>query len=244
MDASQIAIILISGIIFSLLFLILYNMCCISCPIRYMMLFNIAFQVIGKGLTWMLLKGYTFGIPDLVYLVFTDSAFGELYFIFMLVPTAIVYAKMIPNNIEATVFALLTGLNVVANFVVNKIWGNVINTMLIGVTNDNIEDLDKLFAISFFFAFVPLLLIPIVPSMQQVNDSQAVIKFLDEYQLVDHVKQPGATMETLVMAKALDPEYNFDKEIRLLNDVRARECDIYKMVLNDYGVDFDTGNTV
>ena len=193
-------------------------------------------------MTYLLLRGITLGLSPLVYLIFTDSAFGELYFIFMLVPTAIIYAKMIPNNIEATVFALLTGLNVVANFVVNKIWGNVINNVFVGVTNDNLEDMDKLFLISFIFAFVPLLFIPIVPSMQQVKDSQAVVKFMDEYGQVDHKNAEGVTNGTLVMAKALDPDYKFEVEIKKLVPLRARECGVYKMVLDDYGVDFDTGD--
>ena len=120
--------------------------------------------MIGVGATCLLLQGKTFGLKPIAFLLISEAALGQLYTVLIFVPIAIVYAKMIPNNIESTVFALLTGLNVVANYFVNKVWGNAINKMFVGVTKDNLEDLSTLYIISFFLSFVPLLFLIIVPS--------------------------------------------------------------------------------
>ena len=50
------------------------------------------------------------------------------------------------------------------------------------------------------------------------------------------------TRENLIMAKSLDANYDFDKEIKKLVPLRARHCELYKMILNDYGVDLDPDN--
>jgi len=153
------------------------------------MIFNIGLMVIGKAAICIMLKDNTpAGIPSFWWLMFSDSALGEIYNVFTFVPTAVCYSKMIPNNIESTVFALLTGLNVFANFFVNKMFGNFINRF-VGVTKDNLEDLYTLYIISLIFALVPLTFIPILPTKEDIKNCQNVTKFKDEYGMVDHSGQ-------------------------------------------------------
>ena len=91
----------------------------------------------------LVLRDVNIGFSPFWMLILGDSALGELYNVFIFIPTAIVYGKMIPQNIESTIYALLGGFNILANYFVNRIWGNVIN-LFFGVNRDFLDDLWKL----------------------------------------------------------------------------------------------------
>ena len=59
-------------------------------------------------------------------------------------PSMVVFAKLIPPNIESTMFALLMGLLNFSNLVFSKYLGNFINTFF-NVTEENLEDLWMLY---------------------------------------------------------------------------------------------------
>ena len=52
----------------------------------------------------------------------------------------VLFAKLIPANIESSMFAMLTGLINFSNLFASKMLGNYINTYF-GVTEENLEDL-------------------------------------------------------------------------------------------------------
>ena len=137
-------------------------------------------QIFGKSITLLVLRDISIGFTPFQMLILGDSALGELYNVFIFIPTAIVYGKMIPENIEATVYALLAGLNVVANYFVNRMLGNFIN-LFVGVDKDSLEDFWKLQLICVIMAFLPFLFICVVPSDEDIDDSQQVVIFMDEY---------------------------------------------------------------
>jgi len=208
----QIASLKVGGIVFTFFFLVIYHLCCLKFEIRFVMVFNICFMLFGKGAICLMLKGVTLGMSKFWFLMFSDSAIGEIYNILTFVPTAIVYGKMIPNNIESTVFSLLTGLNVFSNFFVNRMFGNFINRF-VGVNKDNLEDLYTLYLISFFMSLLPLLFLPIIPSKKDIDNCQSVVKFIDEYKMVEHKNDADAEAEGTTRKMKEDDEKEGAKDM-------------------------------
>ena len=58
----------------------------------------------------------------------------------------VLFAKMIPSNIESSMFAMLTGLMNLSNGFTAKILGNIIN-IFVGVKEENLKDLWILYVI-------------------------------------------------------------------------------------------------
>ena len=58
----------------------------------------------------------------------------------------VLFAKMIPSNIESSMFAMLTGLMNLSNGFTAKMLGSLIN-MCVGVQEGNLEDLWILYVI-------------------------------------------------------------------------------------------------
>lgn len=58
----------------------------------------------------------------------------------------VLFAKMIPSNIESSMFAMLTGLMNLSNGFSSKMLGNLINSF-VGVHESNLQDLWILYVI-------------------------------------------------------------------------------------------------
>jgi len=59
----------------------------------------------------------------------------------------VLFAKITPPYIEATVYALLTGMYNLSNFTVSPMMGVLINRVFVNVTNSNLDDFYKLLLI-------------------------------------------------------------------------------------------------
>ncbi len=59
-------------------------------------------------------------------------------------PVLVLFAKITPRNIEATVFALFTGLFNLSAIVLSPNVGIVINSLFVHVNNDNLDQYYKL----------------------------------------------------------------------------------------------------
>jgi hypothetical protein len=63
---------------------------------------NLGF-VLRLNISWL-------GVDDITFMLFTTAISGTLQECLTRLPTLVLFAKITPNNIEATVFAVLTGL--------------------------------------------------------------------------------------------------------------------------------------
>ena len=61
-------------------------------------------------------------------------------------PLLATVAKLIPHSVEATVFAFFTGINILNQFVISKLIGNMIN-LYFKVDKDSLGNLWKLFVV-------------------------------------------------------------------------------------------------
>ena len=81
----------------------------------------------------------------------------------------VLFAKMIPSNIESSMFAMLTGLMNLSNGFSSKMLGNLIN-MFVGVHESNLKDLWILYIIQASCSLLPLAFIWLVPTSKEVKN--------------------------------------------------------------------------
>ena len=81
----------------------------------------------------------------------------------------VLFAKMIPSNIESSMFAMLTGLMNLSNGFSSKMLGNAINSF-VGVQESNLKDLWIMYVMQAVCSLLPLLFIGLIPNKQEVNN--------------------------------------------------------------------------
>jgi hypothetical protein len=81
----------------------------------------------------------------------------------------VLFAKIIPEKIEASLFAFLMGLSNLAYLFMSGNLGVIINDVFVGVTEDDPSKTWELYAIQAVLSLVPLLFICIIPTRDQVN---------------------------------------------------------------------------
>ena len=91
----------------------------------------------------------------------------------------VLFAKMIPSNIESSMFAMLTGLMNLSNGFSAKMLGNAINSF-VGVHEKNLTDLWILYIIQACCSMLPLAFIWLIPNKQQVESVQRAIEFIEK----------------------------------------------------------------
>jgi vacuolar-type H+-ATPase subunit I/STV1 len=79
-------------------------------------------------------------INDLVFIIFTSIVTDILVLSFSNLPSMVLFAKITPKHIEATVFALLTGTSNLANGVLSPMVGAWINDRFVKVTADDLSN--------------------------------------------------------------------------------------------------------
>lgn len=137
------------GIVASLcLFLgtIAYEMFLKNKGIRFMMGIACLINMIGAGFTLLFLRNITLGMDPYWFMMASSSVTDVLYIAFVNLPGMVLFAKLIPQNIESSMFALLTGLMNFSNLFLAKMLGNYINTFF-NVTEENLSDLWQLYVI-------------------------------------------------------------------------------------------------
>ena len=103
------------------------------------------------------------GLPDVVFIVLTDTIFGVISLAMSVLPTLALFAKVTPKKIEGTVFAFLTGTTNLANNVLSPMIGVWINEKFVGVTADDLSKYKNLCLISIMTSFLGFLILPLIP---------------------------------------------------------------------------------
>ena len=115
----------------------------------------------------LLIRGFTYGMSPTTFVFLSNTVTDTLSSAIRLLSGNVLFAKLIPVNIEASMFAILTGITNFCNFFVAKQLGNFFN-IFVGVSSDNLESLWILFAITTGCSIIPIFFIWLVPSRSQV----------------------------------------------------------------------------
>lgn len=121
-------------------------------------------------LMFVLRLNLKFGIGDLTLIIFSSIVTDTLGLAFSMLPTLVLFAKITPKNIEATVFAMLTGVFNLSSTVCSPMAGVIINRFFVNVTTENLENFYILVIIQLVLSFVPLFLIRLIPSKQEIQE--------------------------------------------------------------------------
>lgn len=112
------------------------------------------------------------GVPDLMFIVCTDTIFGIMSLAMNTLPTLALFAKVTPAKIEGTVFAFLTGTTNLANSVLAPMVGVFINEKFAGVTAEDLSNYKKLCLISLATSFLGFFILPLIPHKADINKWQ------------------------------------------------------------------------
>lgn len=83
------------------------------------------------NLAFVLRLNLALGISDIVFIVFTSIVTDTLGLAFSMLPMLVLFAKITPKNIEATVFAMLTGVFNLSNSVLSPMMGVLVNKLFV-----------------------------------------------------------------------------------------------------------------
>ena len=133
---------------------------------------GICFSICAAFSKWLLALriNIKLGIPDLIYLILTDTLFGSLGLAMGTLPMMAMFAKITPKKIEGTVFAFLTGTTNLSKSVLAPMIGVWINSTFVGVTTKDLSKYSTLCLIVFVCSFLTFLILPLVPLKSQIKE--------------------------------------------------------------------------
>lgn len=83
---------------------------------------------------------FTFGLPKFLFISLTETVTDTVHYAFVTLPILVLYAKITPEKIESSMFAMLMGFNNLWNYFVSPNLGNIINATLVHCTYDTLEE--------------------------------------------------------------------------------------------------------
>jgi hypothetical protein len=95
-----------------------------------MMIFACLVNITGATLSSCLVRGRTLGIPPVAFLMTTTPVTETLYNAFTMLPAMVLFAKLIPDSVESSMFALLTGLMNFSNLYLAQENGVFVNSFV------------------------------------------------------------------------------------------------------------------
>lgn len=122
------------------------------------------------SLAFVLRWNVAIGINDLLFIIFTSIITDTLGLAFTNMPSMVLFAKITPKRIEATVFALLTGVHNLAGGFLAPMIGAGINKAFVGVTADNLDNFYICVIIQLITVLIPLLFVTMIPSRSDIKE--------------------------------------------------------------------------
>ena len=144
--------------------------------VRTLLRWAILINFIGAlfGLMLALRINVYLGINDLAFVIFSSAITDTLGLAFSQLPSLVLFAKITPKYIEATVYALLTGVFNMSNFFLSPMIGVLINRLFVNVTTSNLDQFYILLLIQMAFIPLPLLLLRLIPLKKEIKEFQKI----------------------------------------------------------------------
>ena len=138
--------------------------------VRTVLYWSTIVSVISSVCQWAFAARYNvlLGIPDIAFILVTDTIFGVISLAMNTLPTMALFAKITPTRIEGTVFAFLTGTTNLANSVLSPMVGVWLNEKFVGVTADDLSKYKDLCLIGIISSAVGFLILPLIPLKTQI----------------------------------------------------------------------------
>jgi len=155
--------------------ILLYNKFFKNFEIRTMLQMSIVFGLIGctGGLVLVYRWNVDYlGVSDLAFVVVTSMLSGTFALAFSFLPTLVLFTKITPNHIEASMFALFTGVFNFSGNVAGPLVGSYVCKAM-GVDSDHLDKMSSLLLIQMACLVVSFSYIFLVPRNSELNELQA-----------------------------------------------------------------------
>jgi len=119
----QMGYLTVIGLTFSVIFTIVYYKYLKEAESRTLLLAGLVVGALTSAFVMAFVLGYTFGLSPFAYIVIFMSATGGFVSVMGLMTGTVLFAKLIPVKVEASMFALLMGLMNLGNAVTARYWG-------------------------------------------------------------------------------------------------------------------------
>jgi hypothetical protein len=93
----------------------IYNMWLTKYEPKYLFILGCIIAAIGAFFNLMFVWGWTLGLSPYVFMCITNFVSEAMYNAFLFMTSLILYAKLIPPNVEASLYAMCAGLNNLSN---------------------------------------------------------------------------------------------------------------------------------
>lgn len=131
----------------------------------------ISILVAPMTLIFVLRLNLLWDIPDMAMLIFNDIIRDVVGQFCVWIPTYVILGKICPNHIEATSYAILSG-SLSFRHCLRDWLGSIVNKRYVGVTETDLSKYWVLVVIAWACHFLPLLLLWLIPTRQQISDLQ------------------------------------------------------------------------
>jgi MFS family permease len=161
---------------------VVYNLYFKETQYRKVLVIACLVNFVGALLTMFFCLDFTFGLPKFLYVMLTATVTDIIWIMCVTLPVLVLFAKLMPERIEASLFAFLMGINNLTAYFVSVNLGNLIN-LLIGDSLATLrQDTWKLFAIQAACSLIPLLFIWLIPTREQISSVQRCFEYLKDFE--------------------------------------------------------------
>jgi len=192
-------------------------------------------NAVGGVNSMLLIRGFTYGMEPKAFVFLSATVTDTLQNAIRLLAGNVLFAKLIPANIESSMFAILTGIMNFCNFFLAKQLGNFVN-LFVGVTDKDLDKLWILFAVMVVCSFFPIFFIWLVPSRKEVFLVQQVNEFLEKYpRKSSKVKDNQSDTDDA----DIPDRTNLIDDIMKLDPACAKQMGIYLLYKEELGEGFE-----
>ena len=89
----------------------------------------------------LFLKKFYLGLPPEIFYGFVELISDSFIYAFVWLPAMAIVSKLIPATIEVALFAFFTGFNMLNLYFIGRILGNIINSLTVKATTEDLGGL-------------------------------------------------------------------------------------------------------
>ena len=157
-----------------------YNKVLAKQDLKLLMVIAAFIEFFGASTTMMLTRGNTWGLPPVVYIIITTTLTDTLIKAYTKLPSMVLYAKIIPATVEASMFAIITGTSNLTKLFLAREVSNAINDIN-GCNDDNLETcLWKDMLAMMILSLAPMAFVWLLPTKTTISKTQLIIEYMEE----------------------------------------------------------------
>jgi hypothetical protein len=122
-------------------------------------------------LLWVL-KVYDYiGVNQYVFLIITNLFEDFVGLKYGILANSVINARITPHSVEATIFAVLTGMNNLGFGVLGPLLGNFWAEVL-GINLKNFDNFYMAMIVKLISSFIPLIFLPLIPNKEEIDKDE------------------------------------------------------------------------